>query len=150
MRINNPKINSIFVLCISVLYSFIFIFTSNHIEFRRILKHSKTLNSVFWNSWTDFIVNGNMLYIGYITIFIAVLIFILTFFRSKKYDEYQVNILSKGLIISGIITILFLPLVLLLMLSDPNYMIEVSFLFLTIQWIGVLLLNLIYLFKYCR
>ncbi len=150
MKINNPKANAMFILCESILYSFIFIFTANHIEFQRMLHHSKSLNSSFWNAWMEFIANGNMLYIGYIIIFIGLIVFILTYYRRKKYDEYQVNILKKGVMISGIITILFLPLVLLLILSDPNYVIEFLYLYLAVHWCGVLLLNLVYLFKYCR
>ncbi len=147
---NKPKINSIFVLSVSFLYSSIFIFTSNHIEFKRLLKHSKTLNSSFWNSYTNFIANGNMKYVAYASLLIAVLIFILTFFRSKKYNKEQVKILNKGLVISGLISILLFPFLLILILSDPNYTIEVSFFFLTLQWFGLLFLNLIYLFKSCK
>lgn len=79
----------------------------------------------------------------------AIIVLALTIFRKQAYDEYQINILSKFLMVSGLITILVLPLVLILILSDPNYAIETVLLFLTIQWLGVLVVDLIYLIKYC-
>lgn len=149
MILKHPKANALFISIVSILYACIFIFTSNHIEFVRLLSHSNTLNG-FWNSWSNFIANGNMKYIGYIIIALAIAIVILTLFRKQKYDEYQVDILVQGLIAAGIITILLLPVALLLILSDPNYAIETMFLLLTIQWVGTLIVDLIYMAKYFK
>lgn len=145
--LKNPKINALFISVISAFCALLFIFTSNHVEFIRLFSHSKTLNSDFWNSWSTFIQNGNMKYIGYVIIALTIAIIFLTVFRKQKYDEYQVNILAKGFITAGIITVLMLPIALLLVLSDRNYAIETMFLLLTIQWIGVLVVDLIYTAK---
>lgn len=147
--LKHPRTNALFVSFVSALYACLFIFTSNHVEFVRLLTHSNTLSD-FWNSWSAFIANGNMKYVGYIIIALAITIVILTLFRKQKYDEYQVNILAKGLIAARIIAILFLPVALILVLSDPNYVIETMFLLLTIQWIGTLIVDLIYSAKYFK
>lgn len=148
--LKNPKINALLISLVSAFYALLFIFTSNHVEFIRLFSHSKTLTSDFWNSWSTFIQNGNMKYIGYVIIALTLTIIFLTVFRKQKYDEYQVNILAKGFIAAGVITILMLPFALLLVLSDNNYSIETLFLLLTVQWLGVLIVDLIYTAKYFK
>lgn len=148
--LKNPKINALLISVVSTFYAFLFIFTSNHVEFTRMLSHSKTLNSAFWNGWSAFVQNGNMKYIGFVIIALTVAIIFLSVFRQQKYDEYQVNILAKGFITAGIITILMLPVALLFVLSDRNYTIETMFLLLTTQWIGVLVVDVIYTAKYFK
>jgi hypothetical protein len=65
-----------------------------------------------------------MEYVGYAIIAITAAIVALTVFRKRKYDEYQVNILARGFIIAGVITVFLLPVALILVLSDMNYAIE--------------------------
>jgi hypothetical protein len=91
-----------------------------------------------------------MKYIGYAIIAITIVIVALTIFRKRKYDEYQVNILARGFIIAGVITVFLLPVALILVLSDMNYAIESMFLLLTIQWLSVLVVDLVYVVKCFR
>lgn len=141
--------SGIFISFISAIYSFLFIFTSGHIEFLRLLPESKTLQSDFWNGWSDFIRAGNMKYIGYIIIVLTLTILLLMLFkRTKKYDEYQISILSRSLMVAGVLSIMIIPVVMVLLLSDPNYAVETIFLFAVIQWGGVLLGDFIYVIKY--
>lgn len=143
--LKHPIINMIFIIIMSTVYSFLFIFTSDHIEFLRLTSKSKTLQSDFWNGWSDFIREGNMKYLGYIIIGLTIIILLLMIFkRIKKYDEYQVSILSRSLIIAGVLSIISVPIIMILLLSDPNYAIETIFLFSVIQWFGVLISDLIY------
>lgn len=150
MRIlKHPIINAVFVGLISAIYSFVFIFTSKHVEFSRMLSKSKTLQSYFWNEWSGFIRVGNMKYIAYIIIGLTLTILMLSITkRIKKYDEYQVSILSKSLIIAGLLSIIMLPIMLVMLLSDSNYTIETIFLFAVIQWCGALIADLVYVIKY--
>ena len=148
--LKSPKINALLISVVSTFYTFLFIFTSNHVEFMRLLSHSKTLNSDFWNSWSTFVQNGNMRYIGYVIIVLTIAIVFLTVLRKQDYDEYQVNILAKGFVTAGIITVFMLPIALLLVLSDSNYAIEVMLCLLTSQWLGVLVVDLIYTAKYFK
>lgn len=141
-------INAAFIGLMSAIYSFIFIFTSDHIEFLRLLSHKDTLQSDFWNWWSDFIRDGNMMYIGYTIIILTFVILLLMFFKPmKRYDEYQISILSKSLIIAGVLSILMIPVIIILILSDPSYTIETIFLFAVVQWLGVLLTDMIYVIK---
>lgn len=147
--LKHPVINILLISFMSAIYSFIFIFTSNHIEFLGLLSHSKTLQSDFWNGWSDFISDGYMKFIGYLIIILTVLIiFILFFKRTKRYDEYQFSILSKSLIVAGLLSIMMVPIVMIMLLSDPNYAVETIFLFATIQWISLQVAYLIYVIKY--
>jgi len=129
--------------------SFLFIFTSDHVEFLRLLSNANTLQSDFWNGWSSFIKAGNMKYIGYaIIIFTFIIIVTMIFKPTEKYDEYQINILSKSLIVAGILSVLIMPIITILLLSDQSYAIETIFLFAVVQWFGVLITDMIYVIKY--
>lgn len=148
--LKDPKMNALLISVVSAFYALLFTFTSDHVEFTGMLSHSKTLDSNLWNGWAVFIQNGNMKYIGYVIIALTTAIVFLTVFRKQEYDEYQVNILAKGFIAAGVITVLMLPVASLLVLSDTNYAIETMFFLLTIQWLGVLVVDLIYTAKYFK
>ena len=146
--LKNPVVNAIFIGFMSAIYSFIFIFTSNHIEFLRLLSKGKTLQSDFWNGWSDFIRVGNMRYIGFAIIILTLIILLLMLFkRTKKYDEYQLSMLTKSLIFAGVLSILMIPIIMLLILSDPSYTIETIFLFAVVQWLGVLVAEIVYVIR---
>jgi uncharacterized MnhB-related membrane protein len=145
---NNSKISTLFISVISAFYAFLFIITSNHIEFIRLFPHSKTLNSVFWNCWSTFVQNGNMKYMSYVIIILTTVIIFLTIFKKQKYNEYE--IMARGFVTAGIISVFLFPLLLLLVLSDINYAIESMFLIMSIQWISVLIVNLFYITKYFK
>jgi len=145
-----PLVNAIFVSLLSICYASIFIITSGHMEFTRLLSHSKTLKSDFWNGWSAFIEAGNMKYIGYLILVLAAIIALLAIAKRKKYDEYQTNILFRCFGVIGIFTVFMLPLILLLILSDRNYAIEFLFFLLTLQWLGFLITDTICLIKFLK
>lgn len=146
--LKNPVINALFIVFMSAIYSFIFIFTSNHIEFLRLLLKRKTLQSGFWNAWSIFIRAGNMRYIGYAVIILTLIIISLMFLkRTKKYDEYQFSMLCNGLIIAGVVSILIMPISMALILSDPSYTVETIFLLSVVQWLGFLMADLVYIIR---
>ena len=143
--LKNPVVNAVFIGFMSAIYSFLFIFTSNHIEFLRLFSKKKTLQSDFWNGWSDFIRAGNMRYIGYAIIILTLIILLLMLLkRTKNYDEYHLSMLSKSLIIAGVLSILVIPIIMILIMSDPSYTIETIFLFAVVQWLGVLTADLVY------
>lgn len=143
--LKNPVVNAVSIGFMSTIYSFIFIFTSNHIEFLGLLSKGKTLQSEFWQGWSDFIIAGNMKYIGYVIIILSFIIVLLMFLKGiKKYDEYQLSMLNKSLITAGVLAILMIPIIMILIISDPSYTIETIFLFAVVQWLGVLAANLVY------
>lgn len=144
----NPYINASIIAIISIFYATIFITTSGHIEFQRILNHGQTLNSTFWNYWSVFLVNGNLKYVGYVYIIATAGIFIVSFIRKRNYDEYQVGILTTSFIITGIILLLLFPVALLVTMSDPNYAVEALMFLVVIHWSVFLIVNLIMIIRF--
>lgn len=146
--LEHPFLHAVFLGLMSFVYAFLFIFTSTHLEFTRQINHDHTLNNNFWNNWSNFILNGNMKYIGYLIIILTLIIFILIITKKiRKYDEYQTNILSRSLIIAGLLSVIMIPFMMIMILSDINYSIETVFLFATIQWLGVLIAYLYFVIK---
>lgn len=145
-----PLINAAIILIISIFYALIFILVSGHMEFERILNHADTLNSSFWNTWSAFLEQGNMRYIGYAYIALAIVIVILSLIRKRDYDEYQIGILEKGFIVMGAAMVIVFPIALILVLSDPLYSIESLMLLVVIHWSVVLIADLIYVIKWCK
>lgn len=144
-----PIVNAMFIVLMSAVYSFLFIFTSNHIEFLGLISNDNTLESKFWNGWSEFIRAGNMKYVGYAIIILAFITIIFMLLKqTKRYDEYQIAILLKNLIVAGILSILMMPIIMILLLSDASYAIETIFLFAVVQWLCVLIIDLIYVIKY--
>lgn len=150
MLIRNPYINAIVVSAISLMYAIIFILTSNHLEFERMLNHGQALNSVFWNGWSAFLRQGNLKYVGYIYIAIIIFIIILSVLRKKSYDEYQVGILTTSFVATGFLLLLLFPVALLLVLSDPNYAIEAVLLLIVAHWSVFLIADLVYVVKWIK
>ena len=146
----NPYINAAVIAFVSIFYAAVFIITSGHIEFQRILDHGQTLNSTFWNCWSAFLMNGNLKYVGYAYIIATGGIFVLSFIRKRNYDEYQVGILTTSFIITGIILLLLFPVALWLIMSDSNYAVEALMFLVVIHWSVFLLVNLIYSVKWCK
>jgi hypothetical protein len=146
--LRHPVINILFISFMSAIYSFIFIFTAGHMEFISILSHSRTLDSGFWNGWSDFLKTGNMKFIGYMIIGLsAVIIVFILLKRTKEYDEYQVSIIAKSLFVAGFLSIMMIPFLMIMLLSAPNYSTETIVLFATIQWLGVLVSYLYFVIR---
>ena len=145
-----PLVNAVIISIISIFYAFIFDMTSGHIEFERILNHAVTLSSPFWNGWSDFLKQGNMKYIGYAYIAIAVIIVILSIIRKRDYDEYQIGILEKGFIVMGATMVLLFPIELIKVLSDHLYCVEYMMFLVVIHWSTVMIVDLIYVIKWSK
>ncbi len=142
--LRKPLVNATIISVISIFYALVFIVTSGHIEFERILSHADTLSNTFWNGWSDFLRQGNMKYIGYAYIVISFAIVIISFIRKKEYDEYQTSIFEKGIVVMGIAMVFLFPIALLLVLSDPVYCIETMMFLVVIHWSIVLIVDFVY------
>lgn len=148
--LKNPYIHAALTLIISLIYGAIFILISGNPEFEGMLNHSNTLNSTFWNNWSSFLRQGDLKYIGYLYIALAVCMITLSFLRKKNYDEYQAGILSGSLVSTGLFLLFLFPITLLLVLSDPNYAVEAVLLLIVAHWSVFLMTNLIYAVKWWR
>lgn len=148
--IRKPIVNSAVVTLISAFYIAVFIITSGHAEFERILNHAVTLNSDFWNSWSDFLKQGHLKYVGYLYILLTAAIIISSFIKRRDYDEYQCRMLEKGLIASGIVMVLLFPIAMISILSDPNYCVETITFLVVAHWLVCLIVDLVYVIKWSR
>lgn len=144
----NPKVNAAVILIITAFYSLVFILTSGHIEFERMLNHASTLNNAFWNAWSAFLMRGDLKYVGYAYLVLTAAIVILSLMRKQNYDEYQTGILEKGILVSGIVMVCLFPAALILVLSDPNYAIEALAFLAAAHWSAVLVADLAYVIKW--
>lgn len=144
----SPYIHAIFISVFTLFYATLFIFTANHMELNSMLSN-ETLSSSFWNGWSNFIEAGNMKYIAYLMGFLTVCIIATMMLKKcKYYDEYQVSVLVRLMIVAGVVSMVMLPIMLFMLLSDRNYFVETLFLFVTVQWLAVLVSNLVYTIKY--
>ena len=151
MRIfRKPEMNAVIVSTVSAFYAFVFILISGHLKFDRILNHGKTLNSAFWNGWSAFIKQGNLKYIGYAYLVLALAVVIVSLIQKRDYDEYQISILGKGIIAMGAAMVLLLPIVLVLVLSDPSYCVETLLFLVVAHWSTVLVVDLVYVIKHSK
>lgn len=148
--LRRPIVNAILILSVTVLYILIFTFISGHIEFLRLLNHSQTLSSPFWNRWSEFLANGNLKYIGYGYLALCLCIVVLTCLRKRNFDEYQVSILEKGFFFAGLFMVLLFLVAVFLILSDPNYAVETVLLLAASHWTIVLIAELVYLIQTTR
>lgn len=144
---NNILYTSV-VTVFSLFYAITFIICSNSVEFISLLNHATTLNSDFWNSWSNFLKQGNLQYIGYVYIVLVVMIVILSILKNYKTNNQPFNL--KGLSVSGAITMFLVPICFLLVLSDPNYSIETATLFVVLHWSVVLIVDVASLFFLSR
>lgn len=148
--LRKPQINAVVIAAISLFYAAVFILISGHVEFERVLNHTNTLNHAFWNTWSTFLKQGNMKYIGYAYIAVTLGIAAVSFAGKQNYDEYQISILGKGIMVMGIAMTALFPIALLLVLSDPSYAIETLMLLVVVHWSAVLIADFVYTIKWCR
>ena len=149
-RIKNPYVNAAVASSISLLYAVVFILTSGHLEFERILNRGQTLSSPFWNSWSALLQQGNLKYIGYIYIAISICMIGLSLLRKRCYDEYQASVLTTSFMAAGLILLVLFPAALLMVMSDPNYAVETLLFLIVAHWSVFLLVDLIYAARWCR
>lgn len=149
MKIVKNSITSlIFVTAISLFYSAIFFVTSSHMEFESILYPGELESSILCE-WNNFLKLGNQKYIGVMFLILTTVIVIkILVAKKKRYDEYQYSMLKNALCIAGIISIVLMPLILFNFLSIPNGLLESVLLLATVQWLVVLIYELIYVFKF--
>lgn len=149
--LKNRLLNSTAVTLISLFYGALFILISEHIEFISIMPKSSA-NYAFWDEWREFLLSGNIKYIGIATILIGLIILARAIYTSIKYkrvelDEYEVSLLQKGLGVAGITAILLIPILLILVLSEPQYAVPFALFFAIITWSTFALASLFFVFR---
>ena len=144
--LSHPVTNAVGISIFSVFYALIFVMTSEHLEFQRLLYYSRDYrnNADFWNAWSGFLNAGHQKYIAYVLIAVTVLIVTLLLLRRRLYDEYHLSILMQCLAVAVVLTLLSIALLYLMILSDSNGIVEKFTLFITIHWVTVVLADFVY------
>lgn len=137
--LKHPMSNAVYVALITAVYAAIFIvsseFTTNY----------ETFLSNSW--WSSFIASKGIKFVGVGMIGIAIVIDILSALRRKKYDEYQVIVLEKVLLINGLFAAILFPLSLFALIFAPTYFVEITFGFILLQWVVIVIIEISYLIK---
>lgn len=137
--LKNPMTNAIYIATITSIYAMIFIVSS---EF--VFKYDYLLSD---SCLSLFIQNKNMKFIGFGMIGVAIIIDTLSALRRKKYDEYQIIALEKIMLFNGLFITVIFPLSLFILIFAPIYFTEMIFLFILFQWLGMVITEVVYLFK---
>ncbi len=151
--LKHPAANGICISLFSAFYALIFIITSGHREFTRLLYYSpkpgiSNANS-FWVRWSGFLAAGRQAYIAYALIAVTILVVALLLSRRRAYDEYHTSLLVQCLIVALVLTLIAIAAFFLIILSDANGIVEKFTFFITIHWATVVLADLAYVFL-CR
>jgi len=149
--LRHPAVNAVCISLFTAFYGFIFIVTSKHGEFKNLLYYSNTKQpgNTFMKGWSNFLAEGYHDYIAYAMIIITFLIVVLLLLRRHPYDEYHTTLLINCLAVAAVLTLLAIAVFYLLILSDPNGIVEKFTLFIVIHWVTVVLCDLVYV-NLCR
>lgn len=148
--LKKPGTNALCISMFTAFYGLIFIVTSGHMEFERLLYYGRsTGRHSFWQGWSSFLASGRQIYIAYVLIALTVLVVLMLLFRRRPYDEYHVAGLIRCLAAATVITLIAIAGFYVLILSDPNGIVEKFTLFIVIHWTTVVLADLAYVFI-CR
>lgn len=149
--LSRPSVNAVCLSIFSAFYGLIFILSSSHNEFVNLLYYSRRSNAspLFWKNFSSFLADGYQAYIAYALIAITVLVVVLLLLRSHPYDEYHTSLLNGCLSIAAVLTLFAIAIFYLIILSDPNGIVEKFTLFISIHWAVVVLSDLCFVLL-CR
>jgi len=145
--LKSPAINAICISVFTTFYALIFFVTSKNIQFENSLFYLEA-NS-FWSAWSNFLADGHQRYIAFALIAVTVLIVVLLIVRRQPYDEYHTSILTHCLVVAAVLTLVAIAIFYLMILNEPNGIIEKFTFFIVIHWATVVLANLTYVLL-CR
>lgn len=134
--LRNPMVNSFWLAFLSAVYGAIMIIASKQLNITSF--GSNNIISRLMSS-------KNALFIGLFMIFTATIIDVLSVFRRKKYDEYQVKQLEKTIIVNGLVTTLIVPILVCGIVFFPLYGLEIIFILFLLQWIVLVISEVYYL-----
>lgn len=147
--INNKMMNPVFIALLSLVYGGLFLLISGHMEFLGTLPPKSSANYGFWNNWLAFIYEGGLTIIGYTILGITLVIVGLSIFGSyRKLDEYQSALLLKVIMVSGLITLVSFPLLVINVLSEPSFAIPFTLFFVVVIWLFFQITYLLFLIKF--
>ena len=143
--LKNPAVNAVCISLFTAFYSVIFIITSGHLEFKSLLYYSRAAKFYpFWTGWSSFLASGHHVYIALALIAVTTLVVLMLLIRRRPYDEYHTANLIQCLVAAAVLTLMAIAAFYLMILSDPNGIVEKFTLFIVINWATVVLADLAY------
>ena len=142
---SNPVTNAVCLSVFTLFYSIVFILTVHSDRFTEQLESSQNSGTDFWGVWNRFLINGHHIYIVYAMIAATILVVSLLTLRRRAYDEYHTSILTHCLIVSLVLSLMTIAIFYLMILFDPSGIVEKFTLFVSINWITVVLADLSYI-----
>ncbi|MPM28121.1 hypothetical protein SDC9_74640 [bioreactor metagenome] len=149
--LRHPATNAVCISLFTGFYALIFLVTSGHAEFQSLLYYSRAGQTAdpFWAGWSLFLSAGFQKYIAWVLIALTALVVAALLKRRRPFDEYHTAILTACLSAAVVLTLIAIAFFYLLILSDPNGIVEKFTLFITIHWITVVLADFTYVLL-CR
>ncbi|MFB0920933.1 MAG: hypothetical protein QMB62_08640 [Oscillospiraceae bacterium] len=149
--LSRPLVNAICLSLFTAFYGLIFMLSSGHKEFENLLYYNRIDNNTpsFWKDFSRFLASGYEAYIAYTLIAVTVLVVILLLLRRHPYDEYHTSLLFGCLSVAAVLTLFAIAVFYLMILSDPNGIVEKFTLFISIHWTVVVLSDLCFVLL-CR
>ena len=141
--LSRPLVNAVCIGLFTAFYGLIFIITSGHVEFESLLYYNRaTQNIAFWKGFSNFLAAGYHVYIAYVLIAITILVIILLLIRRHPYDEYHISLLRRCLSVAVVLTLIAIAIFYLIILSNPNGIVEKFTFFIVLHWAIVVLADL--------
>ena len=145
--LKSPMVNAICISLFTIFYTLIFIIANKNIDFKDSVNYENA--SSLWALWLNFLAAGHQLYIAYVLAAVTMLVVVLLLLRRHPYDEYHTSKLTHCLVVATILTMIAIAIFYVLILYDPNNIIEKFTLFIVIHWATVVFANLTYVLL-CR
>jgi len=137
--LKNPMANAFYLALTTAIYAAVLIISSEFLS-------SNPLH-VSNSAWSKFITQGNLKFVGLCMIGITVVVDLLSALRRKRFDEYQISILEKNLLINGMLAVVLLPIAAFSLIFIPCYSVEFVFACMLLQWLIMIGVEIIYLVK---
>ena len=136
--LGSPAVNAVCISLFTAFYGAVFL-THAYVPAQ---------DAPFWPAWSAFLAAGHQRSIAY-TLIAATALIVLLLVRRRPYDEYHAALLARCLIVSIVLTLIAIALFYLLVLSDPQGIVEKFTLFIVLHWATVVFSNLAYVLL-CR
>jgi len=145
--LKSPLINAVCISLFTIFYTLVFLIAYENIDFENSVNYENA--SSLWIMWRDFLFAGHQVYIAYALITVTILVVVLLILRRRPHDEYHTSILTHCLVVAAVLTMIAIAVFYVVILNDPNSIIEKFTLFIVIHWAMVVFANLTYVLL-CR
>lgn len=139
-----PAVNAICISLFSIFYAVVFFVTAGSEKFKSSLYYWQTEGGAdpFWTGWSNFLASGFHAYIAGALLAVTALTVVLLLMQRRPYDEYHTSILTHCFVAAIVLTLIAIAVFYLIILLDPNGIIEKFTLFIIVHWVSVVFCDL--------